>query len=111
MDTILVKLNQGIVKGCRESLPSGRKFQRFTGIPYAKPPIGELRFKAPKKLEKFEFDEIDCTKEGNASFHRSSFSREILGSEDCLILNVFVPENTSSKKLPVMFFIHGGELR
>jgi carboxylesterase type B len=107
---IKVKVNQGIVKGVIESLPDGRKFQRFSGIPYAKPPIGKLRFRAPQKLMKFDKDEIDCSKEGNQCVHKSLFYNTYVGSEDCLNLNVYVPNDNVDKiaKLPVMVFTHGG---
>ncbi|CRK95778.1 CLUMA_CG009235, isoform A [Clunio marinus] len=106
---VKVKVNQGIVRGCIEKLPNGKPFQRFLGIPYARPPINELRFRSPQKLLKFDQEEIDCTREGDASFHRSGFHQKYVGSEDCLNLNVYVPPTASpSNKLPVMLFIHGG---
>lgn len=109
MSSLKVKLNQGIVRGCEEKLPDGRTFLRFSGIPYAKPPIKELRFKSPQKLEKFDQDEIDCTKDRDACLHMSMFSREMVGSEDCLYLNVYAPSSVAENdKLPVMFWIHGG---
>lgn len=102
-----VKVAQGVVKGCREKLPNGADYLRFSGIPYAKKPINNLRFKAPQKLLKFDGDEIDCTREGDECFHRSTFTGGYVGSEDCLYLNVYVPEIPSSEKLSVMVWIHG----
>ncbi|CRK95772.1 CLUMA_CG009229, isoform A [Clunio marinus] len=112
MTSTKIKLSQGVVRGCREELPNGKSFLRFSGIPYAKPPINELRFKSPQKLLKFEEDEIDCTKERDACFHRSTITKKHVGSEDCLNLNVYVPENRkSSEKFAVMVYIHGGGLK
>lgn len=109
MSSNKVKLKQGVVRGCEESLPDGRCYLRFSGIPYAKPPINELRFKSPQKLEKFDQDEIDCTRDRDACLHMNVYTNEIVGSEDCLYLNVFVPPKADpAKKLPVMFYIHGG---
>jgi cholinesterase len=106
---VKVRVNQGIVKGVIEPLPDGRKFQRFSGIPYAKPPVGELRFRAPQKLLKFATNEIDCTREKDQCFQKSPIWRIHMGSEDCLYLNVYVPNDAEKiKKLPVMIFIHGG---
>ena len=81
-------------------------------IPYAKPPIGELRWKAPRKIN--NLSQIIIPKENNFCVQRPSgmggsegdgfFS----GSEDCLYLDVKTPLNKINKKLPVMFWIHGG---
>lgn len=108
MPKVKIKVNQGTIVGCQESLPDGRYFQKFSGIPYAKAPINELRFQDPQKLLKFEQEELDCTKESDPCFHKSPIWKKYVGSEDCLHLNVYVPEHDSSKKLPVMVFIHGG---
>ncbi|MDC1535120.1 carboxylesterase family protein [Gammaproteobacteria bacterium] len=81
-------------------------------IPYAKPPIGELRWKAPRKIN--NLSQIIIPKENNFCVQRPSgmggsegdgfFS----GSEDCLYLDIKTPLNKLNKKLPVMFWIHGG---
>ena len=102
-----VKVVQGIVNGSLKKLPNGKSFLKFS-IPYAKKPLGNLRFKAPEKLLKFDTDEIDATKEGNECYQKSTYSSGLVGSEDCLYLNVYVPESTSSQKLlEVMVWIHG----
>lgn len=109
MSSTRVKVNQGVVKGCEENLPNGQKFLRFSGIPYAKPPINELRYKSPQKLVTFDQDELDCTRERDPCFHKSTLTRQYVGSEDCLNLNVYVPPQSSSgEKLTVMVYIHGG---
>lgn len=107
-----VRVKQGIVLGCEEKLPNGKSYLRFSGIPYAKPPINELRFKSPQKLLKFVNDEINCKQEGDACFHKSTLTREYVGSEDCLNLNVYVPvQNDPTEKFTVMVYIHGGGLK
>lgn len=103
-----VRVVQGVVKGCREMLPNGKSYLRYSKIPFAKKPIGELKFRSPQKLLKFDTPEIDCTQEGDECFHKSTFTGEYVGSEDCLYLNVYVPEVASDKKLSVMVWIHGG---
>ena len=87
---------------------------QWLGIPYAEPPIGSLRWKAPrelrtqKKIENaFEFSD-SCPQVPSVSLDRGT-KGEFTGSEDCLYLNVFSPKNLAmNKKLPVMFWIHGG---
>jgi carboxylesterase type B len=109
MREVRVKLSQGVVRGREEELPDGRWFKRFSRIPYAHPPVGELRFRDPKKLLKFEAEEIDCSDErGFECYQKHHVSNEEVGSEDCLYLNVYVPPMESEEKLPVLFYIHGG---
>ena len=76
----------------------------FRGIPYASPPVGDLRFKPPVDFKKANSDEVmDCSDWGNYCLQRSG------GSEDCLFLNVFVNLEVARKsKAPVAIFVHGG---
>lgn len=112
MSSIKVNVNEGIVCGCVEKLPNGKTYLRFSGIPYAEPPINELRFRSPKKLIKFERPEIDCTRERDACIHKSTLTGQYVGSEDCLNLNVYVPvQDDPTNKLAVMVYIHGGALK
>jgi len=82
-------------------------------IPYAKPPVGDLRWKAPRKIKS---DSIIKPKDNNFCMQRTSslggsaqFSdKDISGTEDCLYLDIISPSNKSNESLPVMFWIHGG---
>ena len=84
----------------------------FKGIPFAKPPVGGLRWKAPQAPEPSD-EEIDCLEYGYTALQYewptepASYEPK---SEDCLTLNIWEHENiTSSKELkPVMVFFHGG---
>uniref|UniRef100_A0A1Y1LQM7 Carboxylesterase type B domain-containing protein n=1 Tax=Photinus pyralis TaxID=7054 RepID=A0A1Y1LQM7_PHOPY len=106
MDQILVSVKQGHLRGkeCKDYY--GRKYYSFQGIPYARPPVNELRFKAPLPLDKWE-GVLDATKEGNRCYARHNFFQKLMGSEDCLFLNIYTP-SLHSPLLPVMFWIHGG---
>mgnify|MGYP001331755757 CR=1 FL=1 len=83
-------------------------------IPYAQPPIGSLRWKAPKKV--IPNSNIIETKDNNFCMQRTSslggsaqFSdKEISGTEDCLYLDIIAPSKKPTELLPVMFWIHGG---
>ncbi|CCD69466.1 Esterase cest-33 [Caenorhabditis elegans] len=88
----------------------------YLGIPYAKPPVGELRFKKPVTVD--VWTEIkDCYKYGPACVQTGGFE-QIAGPRTptpeeagCLTLNVFTPRNASSEfknGRPVMVYIHGG---
>ena len=86
----------------------------FKGIPYAEPPVGNLRWKAPIPFSTNEtFDGSEFKDECVQPKVQSSFidRRTISGNEDCLYLNVYVPKNNidfEKNNLPVMFWIHGG---
>ncbi|KAH8372722.1 hypothetical protein KR009_003691, partial [Drosophila setifemur] len=107
---VKVSVKQGVVVGRKKNLPSGLEFNSFLGVPYAEPPVGELRFRSPLPLKRFEMQELDCSEEGNVSHQRDPFTTKVTGSENCLFLNVYEPKvkNSISTHLPVMVWIHGG---
>ena len=90
----------------------------FCGIPYAKPPVGQLRWRAPQapapwsgilKCDKFRAAAMQT--KATMPFYVKEFPidySQITISEDCLYLNIWTPANTPSDKLPVMVYFHGG---
>ncbi len=76
----------------------------WKGIPYAKPPVGDLRWKEPQNLE--PLDQPFITKEPGDVCIQSS-ADGVIGSEDCLYLDIYRPK-TDKENLPVLVFIHGG---
>ena len=84
------------------------------GIPYAKPPVNELRWRAPQPIEN-DKEIIKATSFSDICFQNRSFvdyseeKENYVGSEDCLYLNIHSPRNLAEdKSLPVMVWIHGG---
>lgn len=81
-------------------------------IPYAQPPVGELRWRAPRPMES-PLDEIN-TLDSVACLQIASDvggvpGEGVVGSEDCLYLDIKAPAGTeNTDRLPVMFWIHGG---
>ena len=83
-------------------------------IPYAKPPIGDLRWRAPKKLDSSEYLNTINPQENNfcvqepSGLGGSDGDSFFSGTEDCLYLDIKRSEKISKELLPVMFWIHGG---
>jgi len=106
-----VKVKDGVLQGsCDE------KVAAFKGIPYAQPPVGDLRWKAPqppkpwtgvKQVTEFSNSCIQDLQRERLPWTKPFMTQNDM-SEDCLYLNVWAPVNASKEKLPVYFFIHGG---
>ena len=90
--------------GCIEGFSYQEKAM-FLGIPYAEPPVGDLRWKRPVPVQPWSdvriFEELSpaCTQDDGVG--------GIMGGEDCLTLNVFRPAELE-EELPILFFTHGG---
>jgi para-nitrobenzyl esterase len=113
---LLIKTGSGLVQG-KDALYGTRA---WLGIPFAKPPVKELRWRAPQDPESWEGirDATKycsyCTQYGNYLSETGPDTLsdiigdgKVTGSEDCLYLNVWRPA-TDKKNLPVYVFIHGG---
>jgi para-nitrobenzyl esterase len=98
--SIKVEIENGKIKGTR--MKSEFVFYR---IPYAKPPVGELRFQAPQPADDWQ-GVRDATTAGPMCFQRCKPGEGSKMSEDCLHLNVFTRNLTGSQ--PVVVWIHGG---
>ncbi|XP_050076140.1 uncharacterized protein LOC126563537 [Anopheles maculipalpis] len=105
-----VTIGPGKVRGLKCVTDGGVEYHHFKGIPYAVPPVGDLRFQAPVPLEAFQKPVLDCFTEGSKCLQYEQMLNVMVGSEDGLFLNVYTPQLAaeSSPKLPVMVYIHGG---
>tara|TARA_A100001388_G_scaffold169264_1_gene126528 strand:+ start:2566 stop:4314 length:1749 start_codon:yes stop_codon:yes gene_type:complete len=104
--TDVISTSSGIVKGTKKI-----NVTIYEDIPYAKPPVGFLRWKAPREISA----PVEIfPKENNFCIQRPSNLGGVdgdgffVGSEDCLYLDITVPNNEINQKLPVMLWIHGG---
>ena len=98
-----IETTKGKVQGVQES-----NYQRFYGIPFAKPPIGDLRFCEPQPMDLWD-DVKDATEFGPIPHQNNPDTPPIAQKEDedCLYLNIWTPK-ADNKVRPVMFWIYGG---
>ncbi|WP_410658970.1 carboxylesterase/lipase family protein [Amycolatopsis sp. lyj-112] len=78
----------------------------FYGIPYAAPPTGNLRWRAPQPAKSWQ-GVRDATVQGSFCPQTGYGGPPVMGNEDCLFVNVTTPERPA-RRLPVMVFVHGG---
>jgi para-nitrobenzyl esterase len=107
--SLIVETAQGRVEGTSETGVAGNTVASWKGIPFAKPPVGERRFRAPQAPEPW-IGVRDANRYGSPCIQLpffSSIDAPIMGSEDCLTLNVWSPAADEHKR-PVLFWIHGG---
>jgi para-nitrobenzyl esterase len=108
-DPLTVKTAQGKVHG--KTINEG-KVKAFLGLPYAAPPVGSLRWAAPRQPAAWKGTR-DASQFGHHCAQGHVFDDMVFQdpgpSEDCLYLNVYAPADAKAKSnLPVMFWIHGG---
>lgn len=105
---LVIKTNKGKVRG---AYTADQQVREFKGIPYAEPPVGDLRWEPPQPAAKWK-GVRDATTFGHrcmqAAIYRDMHFRDAGPSEDCLTLNVWTPANAKKGKLPVMVWIFGG---
>ena len=117
--------------GTLEGVESNAGYALFRGIPYAAPPVGELRWRAPRDPESWEgvrvcdtygpacaqFDRWDVAVDdvtddtGHPYIRIPNYPYPPRMDEDCLYLNVYTPASSPDERLPVMMYIHGGGLQ
>jgi para-nitrobenzyl esterase len=103
-----VKISNGALEG---TYNQETKVMRFAGIPFAQPPVGNLRWKEPeppanwsevRKADHFGHNPMQKNVFGDMIFRADSMS------EDCLYLNVWTPAKSAKEKLPVLVYFYGG---
>lgn len=108
-DSAIVNTKSGPVRG-----EVDKAYRRWQGVPFAAPPVGDLRWKAPQPVKPWKAP-LDATaprsqcEQGGLMLGAQVAPSQTTTSEDCLYLNVTVPADASPKNpLPVMFWTHGG---
>lgn len=115
----VVKTENGTVRGIEAADP---RITAFKGIPFAAPPVGENRWRAPQPAADWQ-GVLDCARFkpismqdtpgiGDNLYNREwHVDPEIPMSEDCLYLNVWTPAKSADEKLPVLIWYFGGGLQ
>lgn len=105
--TVRATVSSGVVEGFTRN-----GVNRWRSIPYARPPVGPLRLRAPQQPEPWRGVRY-CHGFANCAPQQRKYTLTGLGryqtmGEDCLTLNVVAPEKPADEPLPVMVFVHGG---
>lgn len=95
-----VETSYGTVSGTQDS-----EVKRFLGIPFAQPPVGDLRWADPQPLQPWQ-GVYEAHVKGHACTQYGTGIPAFLPDEDCLTLNIWVPKTEGPH--PVMFWVHGG---
>ena len=107
-DSLTVATKDGKVQG---ALTTDGQVRAFKGIPYAAPPVGNLRWQPPQPPAKWH-GTLTTTSFGSHCIQSSSYPDMVFHdpgpSEDCLTLNVWTPANARPGTLPVMVWVYGG---
>ena len=111
--TSVVKTHSGAVSGVATS---DGAVVSFKGIPFAAPPVGQLRWRAPKPVsawkETLKADHFGASCIQGPNNELLPWTKEFMYvtpvSENCLFLNIWTPKVSASAKLPVLVYIHGG---
>lgn len=111
MSSPVVHTKYGLVKGVKSTSCYNKVYNAFYAIPYAEKAVGEYRFKSPRPLSKWSDEILDATKPGDSCWlfdKLNPYEKKVIGSGDCLHLNIYSPDLTPRKPLPVMIYFHGG---
>lgn len=99
---IAAQTDSGTVQGVTDG-----NLNLYKGIPYAKPPVGTLRWKAPQRPDPWT-GERSATSFGPHCAQTGLTTPGLSGSEDCLTLNVWAPTQSATALLPVFVYLHEG---
>ncbi|XP_047104906.1 esterase FE4-like [Schistocerca piceifrons] len=107
----MVQISDGKIRGIYDFAYYGRQFAGFIGIPYAEPPLGQLRFKEPVPVKPWQ-GIWDASRLKINCLQLDDDRQKVVGEEDCLYLNVFTSQlpsvNSIHPKLDVVIFFHPG---
>ncbi|PJJ74604.1 para-nitrobenzyl esterase [Thermoflavifilum aggregans] len=104
----VVRVTGGMIAGISDPK---HQLHIFLGVPYAAPPVGELRWREPQPVKPWSGMK-SCTRFGHRPMQKRIFNdmrfRSDTTSEDCLYLNVWAPAHPGKSPLPVLVYFYGG---
>lgn len=106
---VLAQTETGVVRGVE-----GDGVRAWLGLPYAAPPVGDLRWRTPRPAAAWQGVRdatrigADCTQALGKRAVLGGGGGVVFGDEDCLFLNIYAPAGTPPEPLPVMVYLHGG---
>lgn len=104
----IVDVEEGRIEGTQLISRLGVSYDAFLGIPYAEPPLNDLRFQPPQAVKPWD-GVLNATEYGPFCIQKSmGGSSQNPSAEDCLQLNVFTKNLGNSELKPTIVFIHGG---
>ncbi|XP_075163205.1 esterase B1-like [Haematobia irritans] len=109
-EDVIAQISTGQIRGSKWLSVYNKVYYSFERIPYALPPVGELRFRAPKPMTPWK-NIKDCSWYGPKCMQINPLNGNLEGSEDCLFINVYTNNLKPCKLRPVMFWIHIGGLQ
>ncbi|KAL7024852.1 hypothetical protein ACKWTF_013219 [Chironomus riparius] len=104
---LIADTEYGKVRGEKIISEVGVPYIRFLGIPYAKPPVDNLRFQNPIKPSAWE-GVVDALVEPPPCAGKNNYIKQFVGSDDCLYLNIYTKNLNPEKKCGTIVYIHGG---
>ncbi|ALC45329.1 alpha-Est3, partial [Drosophila busckii] len=106
-DTYTLQTKSGPILGKLCTSIYSDEYISFERIPYARPPLGPLRFMAPQPVENWKMP-LNCREKGEKPLQFNQYVHQLQGVENCLYLNIYVKTFQSDKPLPLIVFYFGG---
>ncbi|XP_017021111.1 esterase P-like [Drosophila kikkawai] len=103
-DPLIVEIPNGKLRG-----RDNGTYYSYESVPYAEPPIGELRFEAPRPYSRQWTETYDASQPPVPCLQYNQFrATKLVGQEDCLTVSIYKPKNSTRNSFPVVVLLHGG---